>query len=131
MREIEFRAWDSRYNCMYSWNELALEEKQVFISDGDLYRRYDDELHVMQYTGLKDKNGKEIYEGDILQDDEKFAGAFAVEWNTMSDHSNWSSSRGNVFEVIGNIYQNPELLEDKGLKHITQAFNESKEIESP
>lgn len=68
------------------------------------------ETTLMQYTGLQDKNGKEIYEGDVLQDDKKFAGAFVVDWNTMFDHSNWNSSRGNVFEIIGNIYENPELI---------------------
>jgi len=128
MRTIKFRAWDSRYNCMYNWNELALEEKQVFISDGDLYRRYDDELYLMQFTGLLDKNGKEIYEGDVVQCTEEKNGSetgkrkivFAKhEWKTArleNDEDfykhclglNWGGWES--FEVIGNIYQNEELL---------------------
>ena len=72
---------------------------------------------LMQYTGLKDKNGTEIYEGDIIWDahaeihgkvtfDE---GTFCVEWKTHIEHL-FEVVSDYYAEVIGNIYENPELL---------------------
>lgn len=122
MREIKFRAWDKEKKIWVSNGEIefSISEGTMVVcpntvehigdSVHDMYvaERFD----VQQYTCLKDKNGVEIYEGDILQDDIGFALPFVVEWHSMSDHSNWSSSRGNVFEVIGNIHENPELLKE-------------------
>jgi len=89
-----------------------------FFTDGDF--NVNEELtggKLMQYTGLKDKNGKEIYEGDLFNymcDDgciEKNCevvfndGAFRTRWGCLiKDIIDWE------FEVIGNIYENPELL---------------------
>src|SRR5699024_3979384 len=78
-----------------------------------------DNLILMQYAGLKDNNGTEIYEGDIIWDahaeihgkvtfDE---GTFCVEWDTHIEHFNEVVS-DYYAEVIGNIYENPELLVD-------------------
>jgi hypothetical protein len=71
MREIKFRAWDKKYNKMYYGDiktALAYPDKDI---------------EIMQYTGLKDKNGKEIYEGDIVQIDDFSYGIFnaVVRWN--------------------------------------------------
>lgn len=83
--------------------------------------------NVEQCTGLKDSAGKKIYEGDIVKriskhDEEEPTVLLQIEWNnkggryitTDKKHSTWTFSMFNYFyEVIGNIHENPELLEDK------------------
>lgn len=119
-REIKFRAWDGK--------QMLTEENFGFVvSDYDSIIKLDEygwTEHgvdcVEQYTGLKDKNGKEIYEGDILQIDDHIVGDFEVVWHKLG----WKIKRAIGYEslsvhksedctVIGNIHENPELLEDK------------------
>lgn len=124
MREIKFRAWNAnRHKMIYGVEDIMAG----CLSDwGD---------SLMQYTGLQDKNGKEIYEGDILK--EHFGGfkpEMSFEFISIS-HDNIFEAKipdlffqmggqfqetfdeeledytaGKFFEVIGNIYENPELL---------------------
>lgn len=136
-RPIKFRVWDTKREVVadvaiihfdakegyvivtdeYVWNEdpeTGEAECQIMLSDCEL----------MQYTGLKDKNGKEIYEGDILKlyfEEDKLEDWF---WLSLKDEERergyvylevkypeiFAQALPDDFEVIGNIYENPELL---------------------
>lgn len=122
MREIKFRAWDT-------FNKKWLDQKLFSISccNGELLNKscggYIGGVEIQQFTGLKDKNGKEIYEGDILSIDSKEGGIFkgvityddkriGFKFNDLEDNSIYSIFEGDnkSFEVIGNIFENKELL---------------------
>ena len=117
MREIKFRAWDKQDKIMYDWEEISIEKEQVFIRDGDLYKTFE-QVELMQYTGLKDKNGKKIFEGDIVETEYKAKGI--VEWQKEKAGFDFNTKypmwphpiylMGGDREIIGNIYENPELL---------------------
>ena len=135
-REIKFRAWERGGKVMIDWltmTHTAFNDKQMG-GYGFLYRVMTGrpEMDVMQFTGLKDKNGKEIYEADIIKvgtrselngllySDLGFVifsenvAAFGVEIPDGQEGSvTWPISHFvlNEFEVIGNIYENPELLQ--------------------
>lgn len=120
MRKIKFRAWDKYedgINCMIDHDHLM---KHHYRKDADNIFN-DDTLILMQYTGLKDKNGKEVYEGDILECPCWGGG----KQNHLVEYEEFSAAddmdMGGIgfkipFEygtpvIIGNIYENKELLE--------------------
>lgn len=118
MRDIKFRAWDIVNNKMLNNNDLwDIPYNEIFINTPDQRA-----LNIMHYTGLIDKNGKEIYEGDIVRhfkrDKEKLLkieispgyGVYAQE----DDITKKLIGRSNThlyYEVVGNIYENPDLLD--------------------
>ncbi len=156
MRDIKFRAWSNKseisgipkgmyFNCGISFSDCGMSiefERPMIYSDNWQPSHPAHFFKIMQYTGLKDKNGKEIYEGDIItyritrmpmgyaehEDFKGFVeyinGAF---WTGFEiDHGNqWNQGSGNTLlkdvvsdfkpekyscEIIGNIYENPEIL---------------------
>lgn len=66
---------------------------------------------LMQYTGLKDKNGTEIYEGDIVKATKENIPLIVVFWDDFTASFNGTKDNYLHSEIIGNIYENPELLE--------------------
>lgn len=126
MRDIKFRVWDIINKRILNYGEIMhLPMWEVF--PGTPEQRA---FNVMQYTGLKDKHGKEIYEGDLCKSyngyiqevvwrdnswmykikvNKKYQGEAYVEivYSSMGD----TSHRNFGDEIIGNIYENPELLE--------------------
>ena len=123
MREIKFRVWDTYRNKMIKWDELHSDSNYLclMVFDGNGYR-----TRAMQYTGLKDKNGVEIYEGDIVIPQTFTNAKYRVYWSqerlrwSIINTSNVSKESGRallnnstLYEVIGNIYENPELLNIK------------------
>jgi len=120
-REIKFRAWGKSKRAMY-YQDFAVNPDGTTKTWG-LYEH----LELMQYTGLEDKNGKEIYEGDIVTAGDNYPSI--IEWSHDGDkiegtgwclhevykgdydryHTTDAYTNG-LGEVIGNIYENPELL---------------------
>ncbi len=120
MREIKFRAWDKINKEMFNVESINFQERRVY-KDVVSYRNFND-IELMQYTGLKDKNNKEIYEGDILSDgnDEKpykvifENGSFRAEFDGDFDEYSFDLMDVNLqcCEVVGNIYENSELIKE-------------------
>ena len=125
MRKIKFRFYSEVHNEMISWDKINKNHLHHYLS-GKI-----DNVKSMQFTGLKDKNQKEIYEGDIIKgvgvtsynksvirrvafdDASARFGLSDVNRNITFEPLKWISF---PLEIIGNIYENPELLESSGEK---------------
>ncbi|MBK5474378.1 hypothetical protein JFU54_28755 [Bacillus sp. TH19] len=129
MREIRFRAFDEELRKMYSGDEIEGESNlDTWLSYGEvaIYRIDNGEyvqLKPLQYTGLLDKNGNEIFEGDVVDtiyDGKLFTGVVVYDESELDfKATNGKENYGSNFqylpcceevEVIGNLYENPELL---------------------
>lgn len=133
-REIKLRAWDKKHKRMVNLDtptafcESGYDEiDYIAFSEGDA--RYVDsnqvvwaeQYELMQYTGLKDRHGVEIYEGDIVREYDDYDGEPAIiDWNTDDacfrinydgESDGFYNIGSTMIEVIGNIYENPELSE--------------------
>lgn len=124
-----YRAWDKKTETIQEIESISFKEKKLVIDQESVtwfrsdYIRNFDEVELMQSTGLKDKNGVEIFEGDLVEHDDNLNG----DWETFEacevvydkdcaqfcfkwDAGNFLTDYRNL-NVIGNIYENPELLE--------------------
>ena len=133
MREIKFRAYIKNLGWMLPVSMIDFENETIYVSlDSDEWSNdpleydFDDkDIEIMQYTGLKDKNGVEIYEGDIVRTSNYGTGnrvnhlgydlfniifkdgAFRLD----SKYRTYFLNDGFHCEIIGNIFENPELME--------------------
>ena len=134
MRKLKFRAWLKEEKKMVNVETMDFTDKSIqylkkneFINAYLLRRMIFDDIELMQYTGLKDKNNKEIYEGDIIKykfpydkrikhiSPVKFLeteASFGIKDRYGNEIPLYTVSSNNYFEVIGNIYENKNLLEE-------------------
>ena len=124
----KFRVWDKEEKIMIDWIDLDMSKDGgeddfiVFEPIGPVRSAITNPI-LMQSTGLKDKNGIEIYEGDIVQHSEKPNPCFSYPFKVIQARTGeWrldnfrcgtvlAFSNQDELEVLGNIYENPELLE--------------------
>lgn len=132
MRTLKFRVWDKQQHKFHTdknWgisldgaNIIGFSSHDSWSDDRGYKIALTENLVVLQYTGVNDKNNKEVYDGDILRNELNGNICF-VRWATDMEYAGWSLARpgepiGNLFinkiyqnlEVIGNIFENPELL---------------------
>ena len=133
MREIKFRYWDVQRKGLYEIGDLSFfEDGDIIIGNNFPLTFRGETLRVLeQYTGLKDKNGKEIYEGDIVECCSAYGGIFKAEIVFQDGCFEIQEPQGkdgvfrdylkcltcnHAVSVIGNIYENPELLSTDKIK---------------
>jgi uncharacterized phage protein (TIGR01671 family) len=138
-REIEFRAWTKKKEIQYNvvpfewdyvidtmWHKCIESNGHGILGSGGTEAKFEvggyaiEEDDLMQFTGLKDRNGKEIYEGDILCNPNQLKGI--VVYYEAGFHLEAKRKNGNIWymplnlgmlrnkEIIGNVYENPELI---------------------
>lgn len=128
MRELKFRAWDKHeeeYLPIYEGGDgligiTVVDNNILFIEDGEAITGDAEDCIIEQDTGLKDKNGKEIWEGDIVAEHngdiigtiiQHPSGEWQIAWVGIFGGVSKLYDHRDICEVIGNIHQNKELLE--------------------
>lgn len=132
---LRFRAWDKIHKTMYEVDDIMsidFGESEICVKTlfFEQTNRYDfDDIVLMQSTGLKDKNGKEIFEGDVITDghttgdiknhptlgfymvDDNGIERFFSDNSTIEDFEEDVETAARILEIIGNVHTNPELAE--------------------
>lgn len=128
---IKFKAWDNRQKKMYSWDWLC-QNQHTFLNTLTIYKQYDNDrsvswsnqaysqaydLELLQYSGLLDKNYKEIYEGDIIKIEAHYEGDYWKKESTEIiefENGSYGICSEDIYnyniEVVGNKYENQDLL---------------------
>lgn len=121
MREIKFRAWHKEKKIIGKVLGIDILHKEIYFSNENIncyeYTEFKD-IELMQYTGLKDKNNKEIYEGDIVIHHSKMhkiifnteEARFVLRDDEFELEIPFTNNNNKRMEIVGNIYKNPELL---------------------
>lgn len=132
MRDIRFRVWDKTHSIMWyssDSNEIVVGENTVYILDTEPYAHEHSDCVPMQYTGIKDKHGTDVYEGDILcyrdEDGDKQYwpvsfenGCFVVNGSAIWDYLRYDKNDQPTnhleasLEVVGNIYNDKDVIDE-------------------
>ncbi|KYM39596.1 hypothetical protein A2U03_06700 [Fusobacterium necrophorum subsp. funduliforme] len=129
-REYKFRAWDTKYKCMFIPKKIDFYNFTLQIEEGCIWDSWDpdgnEQVILMQYTGMMDHIGREIFEGDIVRMRSMTPGAPSIVGEVQFEEScYWVVNEkqekgvclfqeGVYIEILGNVFENLELLKEFG-----------------
>lgn len=113
MRPIEFKAYCKKEKKMYEWHEIGVESYGAYVlrpGSKDI-REFDSDLELIQYIGLRDKNNKKIHDGDLYYG--TLMNSQRTELKVVEfKNGGYDLKDGDFAEVVGNIYEHPDLLKN-------------------